>query len=97
MKNIYLGIAFFCSLFIVSSASSQTFEINGQSSDRPKQDQKKGKKGAVSTPAPLGSGGQSSAGGLSGYGGSIERVRFSRALVRPTISSTTSWRWFAIT
>src|SRR5690242_13060319 len=45
VKNIYLGIAFFCSLFLTSSASTQTFEINGQSSDRPKQDQqKKGKK-----------------------------------------------------
>jgi tetratricopeptide (TPR) repeat protein len=73
VKNIYLGIAF-CSLFLVSSASTQTFEVNGQSSDRPKQDQqRKGKKGQ--SPAAQSSG----AGGLSGYGGSIEGVRFSRA------------------
>ncbi|HEV2962550.1 MAG TPA: tetratricopeptide repeat protein [Candidatus Angelobacter sp.] len=80
MKNIYLGIAFFCSLFMVSSASTQTFEINGQSSDRPKQDQQKSsKKGPSSAAPPSGTGGQSSSNGLSGYGGSIEGVRFSRA------------------
>ena len=79
VKNIYLGIAFFCSLFIVSSAATQTFEINGQSSDRPKPgQQKKGKKGPSSA-VPSGTGGQSSSSGLSGYGGSIEGVRFSRA------------------
>lgn len=79
MNKIYLGIAFFCSLLIVSSASAQTFEINGQSSDRPKQDRKK--KGR-STPPAQGSpanGRQPSSGGLGGYGGSIEGVRFSRA------------------
>ncbi len=84
MKKIYLGIAFLCSLFVVSYASSQTFEINNQSSDRPKPNQqknaqqKKGKTG--SSPAPSPSGGQPpSSGGVSGYGGSIEGVRFSRA------------------
>jgi tetratricopeptide (TPR) repeat protein len=84
VKNIYLGIAFFCSLFLVSSASTQTFEINGQSSDRPKPNQqkntqqKKGAKGPSSVPAPSGEQ-SSSSGAVSGYGGSIEGVRFSRA------------------
>src|SRR5207244_1616854 len=46
--------------------------------DQQKNDQKKGKTGPSPAPAP--SGGQpSSSGGVSGYGGSIEGVRFSRA------------------
>ncbi|HXB22924.1 MAG TPA: tetratricopeptide repeat protein [Candidatus Solibacter sp.] len=58
---------------------AQTFEINGQSSDRPKQDQKKKGKSTPSAQDLPANGRQSPSGGLGGYGGSIEGVRFSRA------------------
>jgi tetratricopeptide (TPR) repeat protein len=76
VKKIYLGMALFCSLFLVSSAWAQTFEINGQSSDQPKQ-KTKGKKSSSSGNSAVQSSGQSS--DRPGFGTSIESRRYARA------------------
>lgn len=72
MKRIFLGIVFFCSLNLLTSAWAQTFEINGQQSNQQPKQQQKGKKASGQQQA------QSSSGGI-GWGGSIESGRYARA------------------
>lgn len=73
VKKILLGIAFFCSLSLLSSGWAQTFEINPQSSNQQQNQQKKGKKPAAQQP-------QEQSGSTGGaWGGSIEANRYAHA------------------
>src|SRR5947209_14264924 len=83
VKKILLGIAFICSLaLLTSAAAAQTFEINSQPSAQQKKKpaQKQGKKS--SAPAAVGAGAQSSGPEVEGtgiFGGGLESTRYSRA------------------
>jgi tetratricopeptide (TPR) repeat protein len=76
VKKILLGIAFFCSLTLLSSAWAQTFDINGQSSNQQQQNQKtKGNKKSSTRSQATDQNTASSP----GWGGSIETGRYARA------------------
>ena len=85
MKKIFLGIAFICSLaLLTSAAAAQTFEINSQPSAQQQKNkqpaQKQGRKSAA--PAQGGAGVQSSGPEVEGtgiFGGGLESTRYSRA------------------
>lgn len=73
VKRIFLGIAFFCSLSLLSSGWAQTFDINP--SNQQQNQQKKGKKTAAQPQEQ--SSGSGSTGGA--WGGSIEANRYAHA------------------
>ncbi|HEX4602899.1 MAG TPA: tetratricopeptide repeat protein [Candidatus Angelobacter sp.] len=81
MKKIFLRLALFCSLFLVTRGWTQTFDLNSKPQDQnhksqPKQNNAKkqpaGRSGNGGGSAPCGTSG-------SGWGGSIEAGRYARA------------------
>ncbi|HMC29484.1 MAG TPA: tetratricopeptide repeat protein, partial [Candidatus Angelobacter sp.] len=77
MKKNFLGLAFFCSLFLAGRGWTQeTFDLNGNSQDQNKKAQQKQsnnkRQSAGRGSAPCGASG-------SGWGGSIEAGRYARA------------------
>jgi tetratricopeptide (TPR) repeat protein len=79
VKKNFLCLALFCSLFLVTSGWTQTFELNSKPQDQNRKSQPR-QNNAKKQPANRAAGGSAPCGASgSGWGGSIEAGRYARA------------------